>query len=123
MSLLMIMVSLTFSNCFCCVDTEESVLSSSDTLCFADCKRLFNSSASATQTETRGHFVDFFSGTCMQALTETHTYLTSVVRPVVCIVMPFVALTSLTLVCQWSGCEPREKTVKQSQLISHQVTY
>lgn len=41
----------TFSNCFCCVDTEESVLSSSDTLCFDDCSRLFSSSASAAHAK------------------------------------------------------------------------
>lgn len=43
-------VSITFSNCFCCVETEERVLSSSDTLCFVACRRLFNSSVSATHT-------------------------------------------------------------------------
>lgn len=31
---------------------EESVLSSSDTLCFVACRRLFDSSASATHTHT-----------------------------------------------------------------------
>lgn len=45
--------STTFSNCFCCVDTEESVLSSSETLCFDECSRLFSSSASAAHTPNK----------------------------------------------------------------------
>ena len=45
----------TFSNCFCCVETDERVLSSSDTLCFDACRRLFNSSVSAAHTKRGTH--------------------------------------------------------------------
>lgn len=44
---------LTFSDCFCCVESEESVCSSSDVRWREDCNREARSSASPEQSKTR----------------------------------------------------------------------
>lgn len=111
---------LTFSNCFCCVDTEESVLSSSDTLCFDDCRRLFNSSASAAQK-------DRDEGTCcwpllyMNAGIKRSAHLPDFCRAACCVYCNAVCSsdfsdTSMPIVWMWTLGE-------ESQLGLYQVTH
>lgn len=102
---------LTLSACFCCMDTADSVRSSSPIRCREDCRRLARSSNSPGMTELKmdpKEEIPLQACRCARLRMKGHpdSHLLSVSLLVEYESGRYVNLTSQTLESLWSECEP-----------------